>query len=244
MSVFRSVLEFLTNFTLHFLSNITVRVKIQSLFSYFLKLYSLLPLALSLPLLYLPFLTVCLLSFYIKVLNFLSWLYIAVCPRWLGPFYIVSYYRKWVKTSWTYSHYIIFVFNSITCSSKAFSNFKLKFSVILSNSYSIIHNELQILNIPLVKTLPWCFSFLRCFQKYIRSIILLWIFKWLFHAYISSIFALVLVLWKYLHRYTRYWFNQNTVKFYIFVCAFHTLILLKMFFCKIICTYLLYLLLQ
>ena len=26
-----------------------------------------------------------------------------VCPRSLGPFYIVSYYMNWVKTCWTYS---------------------------------------------------------------------------------------------------------------------------------------------
>ena len=28
-----------------------------------------------------------------------------VCPRSLDPCYIVSYYIKWVKTSWTYSKY-------------------------------------------------------------------------------------------------------------------------------------------
>ena len=28
---------------------------------------------------------------------------ITICPRSLGPFYIVSYYRKRVKPSWTYS---------------------------------------------------------------------------------------------------------------------------------------------
>ena len=27
-----------------------------------------------------------------------------VCPRSLYPIYIVSYYMKWVKTSWTYSY--------------------------------------------------------------------------------------------------------------------------------------------
>ena len=26
----------------------------------------------------------------------------SICPRSLGPFHIVTYYRKWVKTSWTY----------------------------------------------------------------------------------------------------------------------------------------------
>ena len=25
-----------------------------------------------------------------------------VCPKSLDPFYIVTYYIKWVKTSWTY----------------------------------------------------------------------------------------------------------------------------------------------
>ena len=27
----------------------------------------------------------------------------AICPRSLDPFYIVSFYIKWVKTSWTYT---------------------------------------------------------------------------------------------------------------------------------------------
>ena len=30
-------------------------------------------------------------------------LFITVCPRSSDPFYIVSYYIKWVATSWTYS---------------------------------------------------------------------------------------------------------------------------------------------
>ena len=33
----------------------------------------------------------------------LSMAYYTVCPRSLGPFYIDSYYSKWVKTSLTYS---------------------------------------------------------------------------------------------------------------------------------------------
>ena len=28
--------------------------------------------------------------------------YVTVCPRSLDPLYIVTYYIKWVKTSWTY----------------------------------------------------------------------------------------------------------------------------------------------
>ena len=30
-------------------------------------------------------------------------LVITICPRSSGPFYIVTYYIKWVNTSWTYS---------------------------------------------------------------------------------------------------------------------------------------------
>ena len=33
----------------------------------------------------------------------LSTIYTTVCPRSSDPFYIVSYYIKWVTTSWTYS---------------------------------------------------------------------------------------------------------------------------------------------
>ena len=29
-----------------------------------------------------------------------------VCPTSLYPFYIVSYYKKWVKTFWTYSRMV------------------------------------------------------------------------------------------------------------------------------------------
>ena len=29
-----------------------------------------------------------------------------ICPRSSDPFYIVSYYIKWVTTSWTYSIYL------------------------------------------------------------------------------------------------------------------------------------------
>ena len=34
-----------------------------------------------------------------------------ICPRSSDPFYIVSYYIKWVTTSWTYSmsHYKTFI---------------------------------------------------------------------------------------------------------------------------------------
>ena len=31
-------------------------------------------------------------------------LFYTVCPISSDPFYIVSYYMKWVTTSWTYSH--------------------------------------------------------------------------------------------------------------------------------------------
>ena len=30
-------------------------------------------------------------------------IYYTVCPKSSDPFYIVSYYIKWVTTSWTYS---------------------------------------------------------------------------------------------------------------------------------------------
>ena len=33
-----------------------------------------------------------------------------VCPRSSGPFYIVSYYMKWVTTSWTYRTVGVFFF--------------------------------------------------------------------------------------------------------------------------------------
>ena len=35
-----------------------------------------------------------------------------VCPRSSDPFYIVSYYKKWVTTSWTHSSQNIFKLQS------------------------------------------------------------------------------------------------------------------------------------
>ena len=34
---------------------------------------------------------------------------LTICPRSSDPFYIASYYIKWVTTSWTHSIYFIFL---------------------------------------------------------------------------------------------------------------------------------------
>ena len=45
---------------------------------------------------------------------------ITVCTRYLDPFYVVTYYMKWAKTSWTYSIHIHTYAFTVQCTLYAF----------------------------------------------------------------------------------------------------------------------------
>ena len=50
--------------------------------------------------------------FFMWFLTYCTWIRIrTVCPRSSDPFNIVTYYIKWVTTSWTYSTLILIIFN-------------------------------------------------------------------------------------------------------------------------------------
>ena len=58
------------------------------------------------------------------IISFL-WFLNTVCPRSSDPFYIVSYYLKWVSTFWTYSMclLILYVQAVVTIQKKIFDIF-------------------------------------------------------------------------------------------------------------------------
>ena len=59
------------------------------------------------------------------------WGYITVCPRSSCPFYMVTYYMKWVATSWTYGM-IVFSMNKFGILRVSFCSFLTKFTLLKS----------------------------------------------------------------------------------------------------------------
>ena len=65
-------------------------------------------------------------------------LYDTVCPRSSDPFYIVTYYIKWVTTSWTHS--IIFCY---TNNVKKMFSLKLSYGTLLLQTHRIVYQKMR-----------------------------------------------------------------------------------------------------